>query len=714
MRDSEGRAAGAAAAAHNDQSGTNSGNSVQAATIHGDVYFGHQPAPAPRTPRQLPPRPRHFTGRAEQLARLDAVFERADSEGVPGVVMISGPPGVGKTSLALAWLHRRIARLPDGQLFVDLRGHRIHEPIEISTVLPRFLQALGVAPESIPGDLAGQTALFRTVTADRRLAVLCDNAMSAAQVRPLIPVSPGSVCLVTSRWRLTSLALDGAEMFPLGPLDTGSALELLGRIVGQERVAAHAAAARELVTAYGRFPLAVCVGAALLASRPGWSVATAASLVISPHTAAADAPEEVSMNTSLDQFHDALPAEAGRLYRRLGAHPGPEFETELALAVAQAGPPVEDPGGSLATLVEANLLTAAPAGRYRFHDLIQRHAQSRAEAQDSPALRAETERRVIDHYLATANAADAVVSPLRKRPEPHYVHPPESPREFPDTASGIAWFTTEHTNLIATQRLAVEREYDDAVWQLADAMWPLFSYLRVYHDWIISQERGAAAAARLGHLLGEARLRMGLGIALREGGRHREALAVFDEARELRRALGDRRGEGNVLHQAGLTHRRLGDLEGAAACFTEAVEIRGEAADHWGAARGRARLGELASLRGDHRRALDLLGTALATLGEAPPSVHLLIVRRLMGEACLRAGQPAAARAQLLETLEHLGEVGQVFEAGRVHEALAEVAAASGDDETARAHLARAEEVYAEVGAVPDAERVARGLAEPD
>ncbi|UED87749.1 tetratricopeptide repeat protein [Streptomyces profundus] len=645
---------------------------------------------------------------------MDAVFERAVAEGAPGLVMISGPPGVGKTSLALAWLHRRIARFPDGQLYVDLRGHRIHQPIDVSTVLPRLLHALGVAPETIPGDLAGQTVLFRTVTADRRLAVLCDNAMSAAQVRPLIPASPGSVCLVTSRWRLTSLALDGAEMLPLGPLDTGSALELLGRIVGQERVAAHAAAARELVTAYGRFPLAVCVGAALLASRPGWNVATAASLVISPHTAAADAPEEVSMDTSLDQFYAALPEAARRLYRRLGSHPGPEFETELALAVAESGPAVGDPSGSLATLVEANLLTAVSAGRYRFHDLIHRHAQTRGETEDEPAQRVETERRMMDHYLATANAADAAASPLRRRPEPHYAYPPESTRTFPDIARGIAWFTLEHANLIATQRLAVERGYDEVVWQLADAMWPLFTYLRPHHDWITSHEWGAVAAARIGNPLGEARMRMGLGIALREGGRHAEALTALDEALALRRALDDRRGEGNVLHYVGLTHRHLGDLRRAAACLTEAVELRSEVGDKRGVARGQAELGDLASLRGDHQRAFALLGSALETLMEATAADHGVIarLRRLMGEACLRAGQPAEARAHLEKALVLLSEVGPVFEAGRVHEALAEVAEELEEDETARLHLVRAEEAYTKVGAVSDAQRVARPAAE--
>ncbi|WP_049578395.1 tetratricopeptide repeat protein, partial [Streptomyces sp. SBT349] len=586
--------------------------------------------------------------RADSFAALDAALDAASADGTPALTLISGPPGVGKTSLALSWMHGRAAGFPDGQLYVDLRGHQVEEPMGASTVLPKFLQALGVPPEQVPSDLPGQAALYRTVTADRRIAVLCDNALSAAQVRPLMPASPGSLCVVTSRWRLTSLLLDGAEMVQLGPLDTESSLELLGRIAGRDRVAADAAAAMELVRSCGRFPLALCVGAALLAIRPGWSVAAAAaSFVVDLPIDRTNTDEEaVSMDACLDQVHAALPAEAKRLYRRLGLHPGPEFDAGVADAVAPTAPEVPDPARGLATLAEANLLTVVGPGRYKFHDLIHRHARERAEADDGHEQRGETVQRVIDHYLATANAADRVVYPQRRRPDVAYTHEPPNPRAFGDLAAGLAWLDAEHDNLMAVQRLAASLGNATATWQLAEALWGLFTYMRYHEDWIASHEAGADAARACGHPVAEARLRNGLGVALREAGRHQDALRVFDEALALRRETGDRRGEALVLHNVGLTHGELGDLARAGELFRTALGIRDREGDARGAARERSALGEVESLQGRHAEAIALLTEALSAVrGTGDPYYEALIWRRL-GQARLRAGdRPAARRA---------------------------------------------------------------------
>lgn len=686
----------------NALTGTAHGPIVQTGAIHGDVYVGTAGGrTATPVPRQLPPVPRHFVGRAEALRQLDE--ER--SPGAVTLVVISGPAGVGKTSTALQWIRKHVGAFPDGQLYADLRGQVADEPVAPSTVLPWFLRALGVAPDQVPADLAAQTALFRTVTATRRVAVLCDNARSAAQVRPLVPVSPESVCVVTSRWRLSSLLLDGAVSLPLEPLDTESAVELLGRIAGRERVRAEWDAARELVASYGRFPLAVCVGAALLATQPGRSVAAAAGLVATLRSA--DRSEDVSMTASLNESYNALPEPAARLYRRLGLHPGAEFGMAVAETVAATAPRVADVSGQLATLVEAHLLTVVPPDRYRFHDLIQQHATDRADTDETAAQREETVRRVIDGYLATANSADRVVYPQRRRPPTEYIYPPAQVPEFATPDAALAWLNGERVNLLAAQRLAARNGLHEANWQLAEAMWALFAYLRYPQDWISCHELGIDGARASRHQLAEARLRNGLGVALLHAGCHDEALSAFDAALTVRRDIGDRRGEGLALHNKGLVHRATGDLQRAQEALRDALALHQEAGSPRDVARDRSALGEIESLHGRHTEALAHLTAAREILAGTGDRRNESLVEQRLGEAHIRAGDPAAAHAHLTAALHLLDELGGVHEAARIHETLGELAERDGDTATACDHYTQAEAVYAQLGATTDAHRAA-------
>ncbi|MFE7116051.1 AAA family ATPase [Streptomyces sp. NPDC057654] len=74
-----------------------------------------------RVPQQLLPALSVLSGRDDDLQRLDAL---ADMEsGATRVVVISGPPGVGATTLARHFLHRRRAEFTGGTLSADLGRH---------------------------------------------------------------------------------------------------------------------------------------------------------------------------------------------------------------------------------------------------------------------------------------------------------------------------------------------------------------------------------------------------------------------------------------------------------------------------------------------------------------------------------------------------------------------------------------------------------------
>ncbi|UJW32471.1 ATP-binding protein [Saccharothrix sp. AJ9571] len=138
------------------------------------------PAPMPSpSPRQLPPAPAQFTNRTADVQRLDEVMA-AHTPPSTAVVVLTGLGGVGKTALALRWLHEHASRFPGGVLYAQLGARGPGGPATPTTVLAQFLRALGAAPGSIPLDLPAQTSLFHSMTAERAVAVLADDAVNAA------------------------------------------------------------------------------------------------------------------------------------------------------------------------------------------------------------------------------------------------------------------------------------------------------------------------------------------------------------------------------------------------------------------------------------------------------------------------------------------------------------------------------------------------------
>lgn len=149
---------------------------VQAGAIHGDVILStdHQKTPVPR---QLPLSPCGFVDRAEHIRHLD-VLAGETGGGVP-IVVVSGPPGVGKSALVAHWAHRMRDRFPDGDLYAHMHGHAPGPRTEAAHVLDSFLRALGTSTDRIPLDLDSRASLFRSVLDDKRVLVIIDDAITA-------------------------------------------------------------------------------------------------------------------------------------------------------------------------------------------------------------------------------------------------------------------------------------------------------------------------------------------------------------------------------------------------------------------------------------------------------------------------------------------------------------------------------------------------------
>jgi DNA-binding SARP family transcriptional activator len=226
-------------------------------------------------PRQLPATAAIFVGRDDELNRLSDLLGNGNTCGQGGtpeltgasVVAVSGTAGVGKTTLAIRWAQRNSGLFPAGTLYVDLGGYDSGgDPLSPLAALDSLLRALGVVSERIPRDLAERSALFRTMTAERRVMIVLDNARSAAQVRPLLPGAGAARAIVTSRHRLSGLIVRHG-VIPLHldvlPLPTAARLVKLAAGLGVSD-----AEASELATLCGRLPLALAVAAERISQDP--------------------------------------------------------------------------------------------------------------------------------------------------------------------------------------------------------------------------------------------------------------------------------------------------------------------------------------------------------------------------------------------------------------------------------------------------------------
>lgn len=699
-------------------SATVHGVTVQAHAVHGGIHTHIQsPRPLP-VPRQLLPVSLHFTDRESDLTALDALIDRhpgeperpgGAGERSPRLVVVTGPAGVGKTALVTRWLHRGAGAYPDGHLYADLRGHAADEAVPPGEVLGRFLRAIHPGP--VPVDTVEKTALWRSLTAGLRLAVMLDNVYTAAQARPLLPGSGQSLVAVTSRRRLTGLRIDGALFHPLGLMPPEAAEELLVRGIGRARADGEPGAARRVVKLCAGLPLAVCVASARLAARPRQPVGDLAdALARDQNRLAVLAVEgEPAVRSALDTSYAALDAPAARLYRLLGHLPVPGFGARAAAAAAAL--PLDQAGELLDALVEANLVEDIGPDRYRFHDLIGLHARERGAADEPADARAAALRRVCDWYLATTTEAEKLITPAQLTLDRAYAPGlPDLEPPFTDEAGALRWLADHQDDLRAVLAAAEEQGWDTLVWQLVDAMWPLFLRLRVYDLWIAAHETGLAAARRAGHAAAERQMLNSGAIGLSAAGRPDDAISWYEQSRAAARRAGDRRDEGQALLGIGAAHFEAGRYAEAAAHLRRAVDLWEETGYRRGVGLARIVLGEVALAVDDAPLAVAECEEARAVLLDVRDPHDAARALAFLGRARARAGQYAAGLEHLHEALRAFEESGAAHWQARTLEMIGLSAQEGGDTQVAGDSYERARDLFARVSP-GDADRLAGRLA---
>lgn len=689
------------------------GPSVQARDIHGGIHIHgpSSPAPAPprsRVPRQLPPYSRNFVGREADLRILEE--SRAfSSAGSPRLVVVSGPPGVGKTTLATRWLAEIADDFADGQLFADLGAYGPAGPVASSEVLERFLRAVGAA--SVPEGLAERSALWRSLTTDARLAVLLDDGLSAAQVRPLLPASDGCLVVTTSRRQLTGLAMEGAAMHQLAALDPDAALELLSRGGGGARVAEDAVAARDVVRLCAYLPLAVSLAAAHLAVRPRQSLTAMADQLADDQGLfdALTVDGEDAIRAALDASYRLLPDDARALYRAAGLLPVTRLDR--AMVASAVGWPPGPTGASLERLVESNLLHHLGGDAYRFHDLVRSHAGERARAEEAASFGELVLRRFAEWCLAAAVSARQVLMPHHDHPGHTHLHPPTTVVPFTTKEAALAWLAAERGTLMGTVRSSFEAGWYDLCWQLVDAMVPFFYRFRPAEEWVEAHELGAEAARRIGHRQGLGRMLMTGGGGLRNAGRHEESARWYEEAAEVMLANGDRLQHARALQGLGGTLIWLDRLPEAREMLRRALEEWDDIAYRRGVALSRVSLAEIAIRLRDFREAMRETSSARASLVELREDHDAARALALYGLAAGLGGDREAGEARLREAMGEFERGGSRHWQARVWEMLGQVAQADGDRSAAEEHYRHSLSLYTPLSG-RDADRLEGRLAE--
>ncbi|MGW2588266.1 NB-ARC domain-containing protein, partial [Streptomyces virginiae] len=651
------------------------------------------------------------------LAELDDALGGEDAANCP-IGVFSGLPGIGKTAAASQWAHSNQQRFPGGQLFVDFANLRSGAGGDVSEALAICLRTLGVHDQYLPTGFAERTALYRDLSAERRMLVVLDDVTRPAQVTALLPQGLGSAVLATSTWRLGELVLDGAFLLQLDVLDAGSAVDLLSALCGPQRIADEPDAAARLVELCGGLPIAVRICAARLLTQRRLTISTLVDELSDEQSrlsriAVSSAHEERTVSAALELAYRDLPAAAARMYRVLGHLPGLSFDTAVA-AVAAGLHSTDEAEEALAVLEAASLLSVMDDGRYTLHGLVRLHARETSKAQDPPGTAQETVRRVTGHYLVLAVLADLAVRSDRLRitktaevlgtadPGSVAAASPFASADAPGQEA-ICWLEAERANILAVLRAASGLGLDRPVWQLAEALTVLFLHHRHLADWRESLELGIAAQ-RDGNAAAEARLRSLLSRPLLDLKQDEQAKAHLDMAERRAVESGDLVLQASVQEFLGRYWDRH-DPACAVDAYRMSLSLNAEARERRGEALARYFLGCAQNAAGDHATALLALSQTRATFSKLDDPRMAARALADTGRTRARLGDPTGAVADLSQAADELRQnKASHYEA----QAMEDLADLLDDPEQVRSCLRRALAIYEEGGSPRAAAVLAR------
>jgi predicted ATPase/DNA-binding CsgD family transcriptional regulator/predicted negative regulator of RcsB-dependent stress response len=629
------------------------------------------------------------------------------------LLTLTGPGGVGKTTLALHVARAVAPQFPAGVVFVDLSPLR-----DPALLLSRIAEALGIAATR-DDELHGQLVAYLH---ERRLLLVLDNMEQVLAAAPaigrLLAAAPQVSIFCTSR---AALRIHGEQEYPLAPLllPQSDTVEAINAAPAVQLLLQRARAARAEITLNSANAAGISAICRHLDGLPlAIELAAARMRVLTPQdllarlsrslplltTGPRDAPDrQRTLRNTIAWSYNLLSPAAQAHLRQLAVFDGGAAIEAIA---AVWGSTAADPAliDALTNLVEQSLVVWESDGaveRYRLFETVREFAaeQLAVHGEVAPAR-----ARHAAYYRALAETAEPELTGKEQRAwitrlsreqanmlaaldwllDPAYGDPAEALR----LGNALARFWWINNRLIdgrsALERiLAVTRQTTMAASaQQATLLQWTATMAWGQADYRVAQQHydeGLALCRALNDPQATARALKGLGTLAREQGRADAARQLFEEALALMRQADDTWGVTLILSHLGMTLETLGQYEAAQALQRECLDLSYELGDTWSVAYALKDLAYLALQLGDSATARAQVDKALALfeqLGDTQGMAYALFV---LGDIALSAEVPQEAAAHYTQMQTILQAIGDQRGVALAQCGLADAALAVGD-----------------------------------
>ncbi|MGW4828911.1 AfsR/SARP family transcriptional regulator [Amycolatopsis japonica] len=678
----------------------------RSATTHADLQKLIADPPGPATHRAAPEAlalPRDiadFTGREPELAALLGAVENAADTGATTIAIhaIDGMPGVGKTALATHAAHRLALRFPQGQMLLPLHGHAPgQKPATPFDALHSLLTALGVHAEVLGThkSVDQRARLWRSLMSDRRMLVILDDAATHDQVEPLLPGTPGSLVIITSRNRLPEL--DDVHPVSLDIVSPDEGTVMLLRRARRTKDNTNADQVARVVELCGYLPIAIAVAASQLRTHPAWSVRYLADQLADAYDRLDELQAgERSVRAVFDTSVRDLPADQRELFTLLAVHQGPDIDQYAAANLTTKAP--TEARDLLRALYVRNLVQETSADRYQLHDLLRAYAHAHAVDLD-PDDRDEATTRVLDYYFYTARNAAAHIPSHRAASSTVNPSTPLYSQPIVNTSEAMAWLRTELPAMAAM----IENSQFSHPFHVCHLSSVLHSYFRCAGQWqyALNVHRVALnAAVRANEHHAQAAALYELGVVYRWHGDLGASQTAYIRALELFTHCGDLVGQGEALQGLGRGYQLRGDVDAALDAHARAFQLFVECGSLFGQGTALNGLGYVYRRCGDvdaaldaHTRAFQLFVECGSLFGQGTALNDLGYVYRRRGD--VDAAMDAYSRALRLSV-----ESGDLLAHGYALNGVGYVYRRRGDVDTALDAHTRALQVFTDIGSV--------------